>query len=133
MRIYNHLFYQSFLLAKRSGNFKDIPVLGGVLLVSLCAMFNISSIVFVIEGIFGSVDFEFKREYIFLLAFIWVIFLLIYYSYKGRYKKIVEYYEEKEINKTSIHPIFICLIYYVLSACFLLIAGNFRNHTWIFS
>ena len=41
MRIYNYLYYKTYLLAQRSKNFDDIPVLGGMLFVIPCFMFNI--------------------------------------------------------------------------------------------
>ena len=133
MCIYNLLFYKTYLLAIKSGNFDDCPVLGGVIYVALCAMFNIFAVVLFIEGLGINTGITFPEEYKIPFSFSLLGFLLFYYLYKGRYKKIVEYYERKEGLIKKIHPVVVLFIYSILSVSFLLLAGIFKNHYWIFA
>ena len=133
MRIYNYLFYKTYILAKHSRNFDDIPVLGGIIFVIACVMFNLFSIFLVLERI-GNITIEFNNKYKYPFALALVISLLIYYSYKGRYKKIIERYEEKEQAKHhNIHPIFVIILYYIISSALMFFAGLYKNQDWIFS
>ncbi|HCY41796.1 MAG TPA: hypothetical protein DHV48_10640 [Prolixibacteraceae bacterium] len=132
MRIYNYLFYKSYLLAQRSRNFDDIPVLGGMIFVIACVMFNIFAISFVLEGA-GLIDIDFKEKYKYPFSFGLIGILLFYYLYKGRYKKIVEKYSESSKNGLQIHPILVIIFYYLISFFNMLIAGMYKNNDWIFS
>ncbi|OJU43032.1 MAG: hypothetical protein BGN96_01180 [Bacteroidales bacterium 45-6] len=131
MRIYNYLFYKSYLLAKWSRNFEDIPVLGGIIYVVLCIMLNIFTIVMLLEGV-GLLDkYPFDDKYKYPFVFCLLMLILIYYLHKGRYKKIIEKFESN--NRDNIHPVLIIIIYLGLSFGLLLLAGLYRNHDWIFA
>jgi hypothetical protein len=132
MRIYNYLYYKSFLLAKKSKNFEDIPVLGGMMFVLGCTMFNLFAIVGFIEGLGIHTGIDFKPEYKYPFSIVWVGLLLFYYSYKGRYKKIVAYYESKKDKGINVHPVIVIIIYYLGSFGLLLLVGLFKNRDWIF-
>lgn len=132
MRIYNYLFYKTYLLSKRSGNFDDVPVLGGLLFVLPCLMFNIFTAFMLLDAWGLNTGIEFKKEYKYIFTFSLLVFLLLYYLYKGRYKKIIEKFEQKK-KGISIHPIIVIIIYYGISFGLLLLAGMYKNHDWIFN
>ena len=133
MRIYNYLFYKSFVLYKKSKNFDDIPVLGGMIFPFFCITMNIFTIIGFLEGlgVNTGVDFILKHKWFF--SFGSGGLLLFYYLYKGRYKKIVAHYESRKKKGLNIHPIIVIIIYYVGSFGLLLLAGLFKNRDWIFS
>ena len=130
MRIYNYLYYKTYLLAQRSKNFDDIPVLGGMLFVIPCFMFNIFTFFLILEGLGINTGTELKKEYKYVFSLSVFVLLIFYYSYKGRYKKVVESFELKKKGK-QLHPVFVIIIYYGISfVCFL--AGLYIKHVWIF-
>lgn len=133
MCIYNLLFYKTYLLAIKSGNFDDIPVLGGIMFIVLCAMLNIFTVVLFIEGLGIKTGITFPEEYKFPFCISLVGFLLFYYLYKGRYKKIVEYYEQKEGLIKRLHPVVVIIVYLVLSFFLMSLAATYKNHDWIFA
>jgi len=133
MKIYNYLYYKTFLLAKKSKNFEDIPVLGGIMFLMLCVMFNLFALILFIEGLGFRTGLDFKPEYKYPFCIGLVCLLLFYYSYKGRYKKIVEYYENRKDKGINIHPIIVIIFYLIVSFGLLLLAGLFKNRDWIFA
>jgi|SRR5690554_3309355 len=132
MRIYNYLFYKSYLLAQRSRNFDDIPVLGGLIFVAACVMFNIFAISFVLVGA-GLIDVDFEEKYKYPFSFGLIGILLFYYLYKGKYKRIVAKNSERSKHGLQIHPILVIIFYYVISFLIMLVAGMYKNNDWIFS
>ena len=132
MRIYNYLFYKTYLLAQRSKNFDDVPVLGGLLFVLPCLMFNIFTIIGLLEGLNIDTHIEFKKEYKYIFTFSLLIFLLLYYLHKGRYKKIIERFEQKE-GGIKLHPVIVIIIYYGISIFLMFLAATYKNRDWIFA
>lgn len=133
MSIYNYLFFKSYLLAQRSRNFDDVPILGGILFVIPCVMFNLFALFFLLEG-FGIIDnIKLPEKYKFIFTGGLVILLLLYYFIGGNYKKIISKYEEKLRNKKQLHPLLVFFIYYSLSFAVLLISALFKNQDWIFA
>ena len=132
MRIYNNLFYKSFVLAKKSKNFDDFPVFGGLIWTILCLTLNIGAALLFIQGIGMNIEFDIV-QYRWFFAFGLEGLLLFYYLYKGKYKKIIKYYQEKEKNSTSIHPIIVIMCYYIVSVGLIFFAGFFKNKIWIFA
>ncbi|GMQ30626.1 hypothetical protein [Algoriphagus confluentis] len=133
MGVYNYLFYKGYQLALRSKNFDDLPVLGGIIFVVACVMFNVFTISFLLEG-FGIISISFKKEYKYPFVLILIIVLLLYYLLNFRYKAIVQKYEERERDSSKgIHPVFVIVIYYGISFGLLLLSGLFKNKDWIFS
>jgi len=133
MRIYNYLFYKTYVLALRSKNFDDIPALGGLIFVVLCVIFNIFTLAFLFEGLGIIDDVSFKKEYKYVFSLALVLLLLWYYMYKGRYKKIVSYYEQKNKGESQLHPIIVIIIYYGISFGLGMLAAMYKNHDWIFA
>jgi hypothetical protein len=132
--IYDYLFYKSYQLGKWSRNFEDIPVLAGVMWVSMCFMFNVFTITFILEGLgyLNSVIFDTQYKFIYSLALI--LLLIFYYTYKGRYKRIIEKYEEKaSIKGKGIHPVIVIALYYVISFALGTLAAMYKRHYGIFS
>lgn len=141
MRIYNYLFYISYVAAKKSKNFDDIPVLGGIIYPLGCLLMNIGALFFLIEGIgerIGlDIDFDvlvyFQMRYKWVISFGSVLLMMFYYLYKGKYKRIIKYYEDRK-NKLIQIPAFIVISIYVVSSFgIILLAALFRNRHWIFS
>ncbi len=132
MRIYNYLFYKSYLLAKRSRNFDDIPVLGGISFVALCVMLNLFSVFLFIEGLGVSTGVEFDKKYKYLFSLLLVLLLLFYYSYNERYKKIVESFEQNK-KQIQLHPIVVIILYYGISVLLFFLSATYKNHDWIFA
>ena len=132
--IYDYLFYKSYQLGKRSRNFEDMPTLAGVIWVGICLMFNIFTFIFLLEG-FGAIEgFIFDKKYKYIFSISIVLLMLFYYFFNGRYKRIIEKYEEKERKAgKGLHPIIVIIIYYVISFCIGTIAAMFKNGDWIFS
>jgi len=133
MRIYNYLFYKTYLLAQRSKNFDDMPALGGIIFVVACLMFNIFTITIFLDGIGFLEGYPFKEKYKYPFVFGLVIIVLFYYLYKGRYKKIIGEYERIGNVKGRLHPVIVIIIYYGVSFGLLLLAGLYKNHDWIFA
>jgi len=129
--MYNYLFYKSYQLAKRSKNFEDAPVLGGIWAVIPCFMFNIFTLMFLIDAFFQS-DLSHSigilKYYKYILAVVLVLSLLFYYRHKNRWKKIISKYETKEAQgRIKIHPIIVLVIAYVLSSAMLMLSGMYKN------
>ncbi|WP_156305475.1 hypothetical protein [Sphingobacterium endophyticum] len=133
MSVYNYLFYKSYQLAVRSKNFDDMPVLGAIIFVVACVMFNIFTISLVLEGL-GVIDISFKKEYKFPFSIVLVLIILMYYRHKDRYKNIIKKYEnrERELGQ-GIHPVIVIIFYFIISFAVMLLAGLFNNGDWIFS
>lgn len=131
MRIYNLLFYASYKVMQKSGNFNGTPVLGGVLFVVLCLSFNIYSVLFVLLGLdILHTDFS-EERYDFLdvvFGIMMIGFLLFYYKYKNRYKTIVKRYDDKK----TLNSWLIILIYYAVSTLMMFITATFMHRDWIF-
>lgn len=133
MKIYNYLFYKSYQMGERSKNFVGAPVLGGILWVGGVFMFNLGSIAFLLEafGITGNLIGD--RKYKYFVGLLFMVFLLFYYSYKGRYKKIIAHYEEKERNTSkAIPPLIVVLFYTIISFGLLLLSGMYKNGDGLF-
>lgn len=117
---------------KKSKNFDDFPVLGGIIYVSVCLLLNLGAVLFFFERLLNISLLNFSQErYSFgkiVSATLIVILPMIYYSWKGRYKKIIEYYDKKK--KTPNWLIIILSI--TISFLLLLLAGMFRNKDGIF-
>lgn len=132
MRIYNYLFYKTYLLSQRSKNFEDIPALGGMLYVTPCLMFNIFTIFGLLDAWSVNIGIEFKKEYKYIFTFSLVVILLLYYQYNGRYKRIIEKFEQKE-GGINLHPVIVIIIYYGISILLMFLAATYKNRDWIFA
>lgn len=112
MRIYHYLFFKSYQLAQRSKNFDDMPVLGGTMFVVACVMLNLFALSFILEG-FGLINLSFAKNYKLVFALGLLLAPLFYYKQGGRYKRIIQHYEDQERQKgKGIHPIVIFIIYF---------------------
>lgn len=132
MWIYNYLFFKGYQLAVRSRNFNDMPVLGAIVFVVLCIMFNIFTVFLLLEGL-GLTDLSFNKEYKLPFAIGLVLVILFYYLYKGRYKKVLEKHEQQErVRGIRLYPVLVFIIYYGISFGLMLLAGLYKNGDWIF-
>lgn len=116
--IYDYLFYKSYQLAKRSKNFDDAPVWGGIWFIMLGVLFNIFTLLFIIEAFIGRaiIPAGFITVGKYFLAAIFLYLLLLYFKYNNRWQKIVTKYEEREkLNGKGFNPIIVLIVYNVLS------------------
>jgi len=133
MKIYDIIFYASYKIMKKSRNFDDFPVLGGVIYVSSNIILNlITVLIFLdrlininIQSFFSQPKYSIGKI---ISASLIVILPMVYYSWKGRYKKIIQYYD----NKKMISNWLIIILSIIVSFVLLLLAGMFRNRDWIF-
>lgn len=133
MQIYDYLFYKGYQLAISSRNFDEFPLIGALIFVGLCVMFNCFTILLVFEAI-GWIAISYDKSYRLIVGLILIIILLGYYLFNSRYKRIIEKYEKLEREKRAgLHPLLVFLVYYGLSFAFLLIAGMYKNGDGIFA
>jgi hypothetical protein len=121
------------VLAKKSKNFEEIPVLGGMMWPFFCITMNFLTIIGFLEGLEINTWIDFILKYKVFFSFGSGGLLLFYYSYKGRYKKIIEHYEAKKKRSIQIHPVIVIIFYYVGSFGLFLLAALFKNKVWIFA
>lgn len=126
MRIFNLLIYSTYVITKRSKNFEDIPVLGGIIFILPCVMFIIFGFFFLIDSWTTSYEFFLSEEYKYIVSFSILLLLFKYYLYNSRYKRIIENFEVKYKHDLK-YAIFIVLAYYLISFLFLLFAGMYKN------
>lgn len=63
-----------------------------------------------------------------------VLVILLYYLYKGKYKRVLEKCEQYErVHGIGLHPVLVFIIYYGLSFVVMLLAGLYKNGHWIFA
>jgi len=131
--IYDYLFFKGYQLGKRSRNFEDVPLLAGVIWVAACFMFNIFTVTIFLEALGYKNSFIFDKKYKYIFSLSIVLILILSYFFRGRYKKIIDRYEEKEnVTCKSIHPVFVISFYYIVSFALLLFAGMFKNGDGVF-
>jgi len=91
MRIYNIIFYASYKIMKKSKNFDDFPVLGGVIYLSGVILLNLVAVLIFLDRIFNLniQSFFLQPKYSIgkvISSTLIVVLPMIYYSWKGRYK-----------------------------------------------
>jgi hypothetical protein len=131
MKIYNLLFYASYKLAEKSGNFNDIPVLGGIVMLLPCVGFNLVTIGLLLEGFhIYTIDTSGPRYSPGNILFVILLmaFLLLYYKWHDRYKQIVAKYDSRK----TWNPWLIVIIYSLLSGFIMFMAAFFETRVWIF-
>lgn len=136
--LYNYLFFKGYQLARKSRNWRDTPILFAIMIIAWCLILNLATIFFLLEALgsqclyFGSF-FSNLNEYKYLTGAIVLLLLLLYYTYKGRGKRIVTKFEEREKNKEkNIHPGIIVIIAYVMSFVLAMLAAMYKNGDGIF-
>lgn len=128
--VYDYLFYKSYQIAKNSNNFDDTPIFGGIWYFMLGFIFNILTIVFIIEGLVGLAESTNEAYNIskYVGTLLLVICLWLYYKKGNRAMRVVNKYNNIEsTNGRSIHPAIVLIIYYVISFGLLMLAGMYRN------
>ncbi|WP_285010111.1 hypothetical protein [Pedobacter faecalis] len=110
-----------------------MPVLGAIVFVVVCVMFNIFTVLLFLEAL-GWADVSFNKEYKLPFAIGLVLVILFYYSYKGRYKRILEKHEKQErVRGAGLHPVLAFVVYYGISFGLMLLAGLYKNGDLIFA
>lgn len=124
--MYNYLFYNSYVLAKKSGNFNEEPILGGILFVIPCFLFNFFSVqnLFIYFGILNNPIIEIQKPYTWIISLIIVCLVFLYYKSGGRSIKIINKYQNKY---QRLHPLFVIYSIYILSFLVLLFSAMLKN------
>jgi type VI protein secretion system component VasF len=74
-----------------------------------------------------------KEEYKYVFSLGLVLLLILYYGFRGRYKRIIQKYDDKErLRGKGLHPILVIIIYYGISVALLFLAGFYKHRVWIF-
>lgn len=125
MKLYNMLFYYSYLAGMRSHNFEGMPVTAGLISVLPNLILHVITLAFLLEMLgIPAVDYLlYSKVYLVIFFSLLYVLLEVYYSYKGRYKKIISYYEEKESNFWKRHPVWVYIISMLISIILLLVVG----------
>lgn len=134
--IYDYLFYNSYQLAKKSKNWEDTPILFAVMIVGSCFIANLFTLKFIIDVFWGDkIFFKQNLESLkYIIASILCLFLVFYYTYKGRGEKIVAKYDTREKEgKRKVHPLLPVLLYLLLSIVLMFLIGMYKHQYWIFS
>lgn len=131
--VYDYLFYKSYQFARGNDSPGDSPVWSGILWLGAVVMFNMFALSFLLEA-WGWLDaFPFKKQYKYIFSISIVVVLFAHYSYKSRYKKIIESYEAKERARgKGIHPLVIILLYTIGSFLLAMLAAMYKNGTGVF-
>lgn len=116
---------------KKSGNFNDTPVLGGIVMLLPTISANLITIGLLLKGFhIYTVDTSGPRyspgNILFVISL--MAFLLLYYKWHDRCKKIVAKYDSLKIW----NPWLVIIIYSLLSGFIMFMAGFFSNRDWIF-
>jgi len=109
-----------------------MPALGGLVFVSLCLILNLFTVIGLLERLNINTHIEFRKEYKYIFSLSIVVLLLFYYLYKGRYKKIIESFEQKK-GGIKLHPVIVIVIYYGISVFLMFLAATYKNQDWIFA
>ena len=131
--MYNLLFYKGYQGAEHSGNWGNWYALAGCSTVAFSLMLNLLTLSFVLERAIGWnanewLKPEYKWRYVAGLATL----VVSYYFIGGRYKRIVERYEERALFE-NIPPILFIVCYNVTSLALMILAGMWKNHSSLFN
>ncbi len=136
--LYDYIFYKGYQLAKKSKNWNDTPVLFATIILAWCIILNTAALLFFLMGLAGrnaeiESIFPFLNTYRYPFAVVMLLSLWFYYSYGGRWKRIIDNHEMKK-NKSGIriHPAIVIISAYVGSFLLVLIAGMYKNQDGIF-
>lgn len=132
MKLYNILFYYSYLAGMRSHNFEGMPVLAGLMMIIPNFSLHVATIIFLLETLgIPTVDYLMISEvYTALFFSILAIALYIYYSYKGRYRRVIDYYDEVGSAFWKRHPVLVYAISVTLSGIVFFIIAIWVNENY---
>lgn len=134
MQIYNHLFFHVYELAINSESNSDMPMLITIPIITLCFIFNVGAVIFILQGaqIIAATNF-FPNSGKIVGGLLFIGWIAGYYLYKNRYKTIYETYKMKYDRPFSAwRSALIVIAYYLVSFGIILLAAFYKNHDWIF-
>jgi len=130
--IYDYIFYNAYKLNKKSGNFKDTPILSGLIWLLPIWVFNFFTLFFIVQGVMTKKVIP-GASFKYPFAIIVVIIGYFYYKHNDRYKRIIDKYDLKTITRsTKIPPFFVVISAFIISFLLSLVAGMYKNGDWIF-
>jgi hypothetical protein len=134
MRVFDFLFYKSYELNKRANDLDSTPVFRSIAYLYVCSFACLLPIFSLMEDLFNIKIFNLLAGWRTLLFLIGLYaFIYFCYSYKRRYRKVIEHYEAQTGWKKKIHPAIVTNLYLVISLCFMLLYAIFRDKYWIFA
>lgn len=132
MIIYGYLFYVGYKFGIKTKSFDDTPVLGGLAAVAIPSYLNVSVIWILLIYLDIVSAFEMTKLITIITALCFCGMLWTYYSYKGRYKRIVEKYDLKVRESNSLFyrlpHIVVIFLYWIISGACIFIAGWSYNN-----
>ncbi len=124
--MYNPLIFHSLRLALRNSYHSDMPIFVPLMTVSVCLMFNLGTLKFLLVGLNQKFDFDFPNKYLFVVFTVLAVYLLFFYKNKS-YKRLLNQAKNKKEKTSTAKSIIVVGLYYVLSFLSLLISGMFKN------
>ena len=134
MQIYNPLFFHIYELALHSKSNRDMPLFITVSVISSCFMFNVGSIVFLLQGaeLIASENL-FPKSGKIVGALLFLGWVTGYYLYKNRYKSIYGMYKSRYLKPFNVwKSVLVVVVYYLASFAILLLSALYKNGDWIF-
>ena len=122
MLLCNYLFYKGYELSVM--NRSQDPVVGGIRVVGMWVVCNVGAFVLLLSHYF---NFSPPRINCYIGSFIIVTSLLIYYSYKGRGRKIAERYKQMSHPIYRLNPYIVVFGALILAAAILGFVGSYIN------
>lgn len=132
MKLYNMLFYYSYLAGMRSHNYEGMPVMAGLTMVMPNFCLHVATVMFLLEPLgIPAVDYLLvNKVYAALFFIILAITWYLYYYYKGRYRRVIEHYDEVGSAFWKRHPIWLYVISVSVSFIVLLIVAIWVNENY---
>lgn len=128
--IYNHLFFHAHNISlKRKDNF--MPYVLSITVVTICFMFHIASIFFILEK-HEIVPFIFKKEYKWFFPLVFIGLVSFYYLHGEKYKNIYSNYRKANGDQKLSKSILIVFLYYLSSFLLLIFSAMYKNQNYIF-
>lgn len=134
MKIFELLFYCSYKLGEKSGNFNDDPIFGVLMGLIVPFVLMEMSVLSFLEGII-KVKLIYQNPgnryspFNIIISVITLFFLYFYYRYKKRHLQIAKKYDQK--NYSVWFLILILVAYFITSILLLIVSSEFQKREWI--
>ena len=134
MILYDYLFYCSYKMGMRSKNFNGLPVLAGMMMITPSVIMHVITIDLIISGLGATWFAEIMENKILRGLSYYFILLLVYsyYSYNGRYKKIILRYNSMRNTFWKRHPFVFYIFYFLVSMILSYLSATFYHREGLF-
>jgi hypothetical protein len=131
MRLYNYLFFHGYCLAMKSRSNRDMPFFIPLMLILMCFIMHLFTLSMLISGITQG-DVIFKPEHRYYWVILFMVIIMLSYSYNVRYKFMLDKYKTSTKPKTWV-SIMVVLIYYAGSSFLMFLSALYKNKDWFFA